>query len=74
MICPDKNGECQCEYLVNVEIKKMHSVKEHPDCTTKYTEENIMDMLNCSDSYKFCQCVRMGRDCAALLVDVAVFL
>ena len=43
----NKNGKRRYKYLVvNYEMKSTYFVKEHSDCPKKYTEDNIINMLN----------------------------
>ena len=80
----NKNGKRRYKYLVvNDKMKKTYFVKEHSDCTKKYTEDNIINMLNFLIDNIFVMFggqvfqqtvgIPMGTNCAPLLADLFLY-
>ena len=69
--------------VVNDKMKSTYFVKEHSDCTKKYTEENIINMLDFLIDNIFVMFggqvfqqtvgIPMGTNCAPLLADLFLY-
>ena len=79
-----KNGKRRYLYLVvNDKFKSTYFVKDHSDCTKKYTEDDIFNMLNFLIDNIFVECggqvfqqtvgIPMGTNCAPLLADLFLY-